>query len=416
MPILLLSILLILCILLIVSAPLFTARSNIQAQETAQLGPTIVGGEDAAPGEFPWQAMLIDKNGHFACGGTLIQSTWVLTAAHCLQHGRVTAVVLGAYNRTMSQEPGRQTIAAIKLISHHAYNPVTLEHDIGLIQLSRPITATTTVRPLPLLGRDEERAMATGATATVTGWGTIAEHSILATVLQKVTVPIVDQNVCQLAYGDELRDSMFCAGLVRGGKDSCQGDSGGPLLVYHDSQSGGVQPGWALAGIVSWGNGCARPGYYGVYTNVLPYHTWLLRQIGPALLEPPQLDEQPIIQPTATPFNHDTESEAGEIVLVPELDEEANEPELDEEEANEEETPEEENHSEAEDQDDDHADDDDADDADADDNADADDAADDADSEIGEEDEIQIAEPQPDGTTESNLQLQRLYYLPMIQN
>ena len=68
----------------------------------------------------------------------------------------------------------------------------------------------------------------------------------------------------------DIYDSMICAGdLKKGGVDACQGDSGGPL-VYKDAEGHHV-----LAGLVSWGVGCGRPGYAGVYTNVASYKKWI---------------------------------------------------------------------------------------------------------------------------------------------
>lgn len=82
--------------------------------------------------------------------------------------------------------------------------------------------------------------------------------------LYKVDVPIVDRDTCNDAYGGDITDGMVCAGLEAGGKDACQGDSGGPLTIDG-----------TLVGVVSWGNGCARPGYYGVYSNVGKFADWI---------------------------------------------------------------------------------------------------------------------------------------------
>lgn len=97
-----------------------------------------------------------------------------------------------------------------------------------------------------------------GLIATVTGWGTKTENGGVASVLNVVNVPILDHNSCENAYGKgKITSRMLCAGFTSGGKDACQGDSGGPLAL-----------GNVLVGIVSWGYGCARPDYPGVYTNV----------------------------------------------------------------------------------------------------------------------------------------------------
>ena len=90
----------------------------------------------------------------------------------------------------------------------------------------------------------------------------------LAKKLMQVDVPIVSQNSCKQAYGSSIHDSMVCAGLRRGGKDSCQGDSGGPLVCEFNGK-------FFLEGVVSWGSGCASPGKYGVYARVRFLRQWI---------------------------------------------------------------------------------------------------------------------------------------------
>merc|ERR1712189_154770 len=102
-------------------------------------------------------------------------------------------------------------------------------------------------------------------TTSVSGWGTTSEGGSLGKTLMKVTVPVVSDDDCRDAYGvSEIADSMICAGLEQGGKDSCQGDSGGPFMC-----------GSQLSGVVSWGYGCAEPGYPGVYTQTSYFISWL---------------------------------------------------------------------------------------------------------------------------------------------
>ena len=100
------------------------------------------------------------------------------------------------------------------------------------------------------------------------GFGTLSSGGSLATKLMQVEVPIVSQSSCKRAYGSSIHDSMVCAGLRQGGKDSCQGDSGGPLVCESNGK-------FFLEGVVSWGSGCASPGKYGVYARVRYLRQWI---------------------------------------------------------------------------------------------------------------------------------------------
>jgi trypsin len=108
-------------------------------------------------------------------------------------------------------------------------------------------------------------APSAGALAMASGWGATAEGGQLSATPQSVKVPIVSRASAQSAYGTSaITTNMIAAGYPEGGKDACQGDSGGPLVIN------GV-----LVGLTSWGNGCARPGYPGIYTRVGNYVTWI---------------------------------------------------------------------------------------------------------------------------------------------
>ncbi|MCB0064266.1 MAG: serine protease [Caldilineaceae bacterium] len=238
--------------------------------------PGIVGGHTVNRGAYPWQVMLLNHWGNFYCGGTLIAVDWVLTAGHCTYDVTVSQVVLGAHSRMDSGESSRQTIAVDRVIRHPQYDDRSLNHDIALLHLSRPAVLTRWVAPLAFVIAPADDALWSPATAAViTGWGATEEDGMFATDLQEVSVPIVEQAHCEDAYPGAITDSMFCAGYPAGGKDACQGDSGGPLIVANG------QGGWKLAGIISWGSGCAQPDSYGIYTKVANYHEWIVTQTGP---------------------------------------------------------------------------------------------------------------------------------------
>lgn len=158
------------------------------------------------------------------------------------------------------------------VISHTSYGdnafgvPVS---DIALMRVSSALTLDTTRAAIPLYNSGEEAVV--GAPAVITGWGALTEGGSSPTVLQTVTVPIVSKADCSSAYSvwGGLPAGQICAAVPEGGLDACQGDSGGPLAING-----------RLAGVVSWGNGCARAGWPGVYAEVATYRTWITENSG----------------------------------------------------------------------------------------------------------------------------------------
>ncbi|KAG7334873.1 hypothetical protein KOW79_001469 [Hemibagrus wyckioides] len=270
MDIYLLKVVCVVCTVLLNATGSLT-QLNVCSQDPVET--KIVGGEDASPGSWPWQVSIQVRGSHH-CGGSLITEKWVLSAAHCFQ--RFAASDITVYLGMGSMEgtnPNKQERSASNIIIHEEYNNATKDNDIALVQLSSAVTLTSYVMMVCLAKRNS--VFPGGTNAWVTGWGNIASEVALPPprILQKVQVPIVSNNDCAKAYGSgSITDSMMCAGLVEGGKDSCQGDSGGPLVV----KDNGV---WVQAGIVSFGKGCAEPKYPGVYTRVSQYQDWINSRI-----------------------------------------------------------------------------------------------------------------------------------------
>jgi len=254
-----------------------SADDGIPTPSTFAREIAIVGGQPANPGEWPWQVFV--HAGPYMCGGSLIHQHWVVTAAHCVldDQDNVFApteikVTLGEHNRS-KLEGTEQKIQITQVIPHPAYDSKINDNDIALLQLAMPAILNSAVGIVsPVVSPADDALGAAGVQAVVTGWGTTAEGGSTSAELLEVTVPIVSNGQCDLSYGI-ITDNMICAGYREGGKDSCQGDSGGPLVVpTSDNQ-------WALAGIVSFGYGCGRAKFYGVYTRVSRYNTWIEQHI-----------------------------------------------------------------------------------------------------------------------------------------
>lgn len=136
--------------------------------------------------------------------------------------------------------------------------------DSVIAQVAKPFEIGPNVKPVPL----SKNPLRPGEIIVVSGWGVTSEGGEMASTLQKVEIPVVPQWECKWLYTHEkLSDNMFCGG--RAGRDSCQGDSGGPVVANG-----------FLVGIVSWGEGCARPGYPGVYSSVEKLRKWIFYNSG----------------------------------------------------------------------------------------------------------------------------------------
>ncbi|MFB7475712.1 trypsin-like serine protease [Kitasatospora sp. NPDC056184] len=230
----------------------------------------IVGGEAVSTGDHPWVVALSSRqqfgsgrSGQF-CGGALVTPTKVVTAAHCFYDESTgqqvdrpgLRVVVG---RDDLRGSAGQEVAVRGVWVHPDYSFTTNMNDVAVVTLSESQAG----RPLiDLVGQGETEPYRPGTRAQVYGWGDTTGRGDYSPSLRSVDVPMVPDQACAQAYpgGPDGRfdaRGMVCAGEQRGGKDACQGDSGGPLVVAG-----------RLAGLVSWGTGCAEAAHPGVYTRL----------------------------------------------------------------------------------------------------------------------------------------------------
>ncbi|XP_034247089.1 trypsin-1-like isoform X2 [Thrips palmi] len=214
----------------------------------------IVGGETADIREFPYQLSFRNYGSHF-CGASIISQSFALTAGHCAEAG--VTPKSGAISAGSASLSTGESYNIVRITSHPRYDAMTIDFDAGVVEIEGVFRLGDTQRIVPLPPANQLEP--DGNLVTASGWGVSKENDFdLEQDLQAVRLHVVSQEACGDAYGDYggISARMLCASDV--GKDSCQGDSGGPLVSTAGKQ----------IGIVSWGLGCARKGFPGVYTRV----------------------------------------------------------------------------------------------------------------------------------------------------
>jgi hypothetical protein len=272
-------------------ATISTRLNTFVGSQVCQCGrprDRIVMGEPAKINDIPWTVALA-RNGFFGfgaskkpyCGGTLINDRYVATASHCVDAMFAPGIKVWMNDEdlvsTSETQGGRQVYDVERIIMHPQYDRRTVNYDIALLKLRTPVPISaaqnsdkTYITPACIPVNND--ANFTGQIATVAGWGVTSQGGSLSNVLQKVNVPIIDNDVCNrdTQYTGKITENMMCAGYIEeGGRDSCQGDSGGPLIIDNNDRK-------TLVGVVSWGFGCAKPKAPGVYSRVGRFSAWIL--------------------------------------------------------------------------------------------------------------------------------------------
>ncbi len=223
----------------------------------AHAEPRVVGGAPVTNAdEVPWMVALTTSSGYQFCGGALVAADLVATAAHCVYGRQPTSITVVGGKLDLRTDGGSTSLVRQYQIAD-GYSTTSRGKDIALLTLAKPMPYAT----LPIAATTA--VYAAENVGVVYGWGRQAETDTnKSPLLHKASIPVMANEQCATAYARYDAKSMFCAGYSEGGIDACIDDSGGPFVV--DGR---------LAGIVSWGIGCARPNTPGVYTRVKAYLT-----------------------------------------------------------------------------------------------------------------------------------------------
>ncbi|XP_074448751.1 mannan-binding lectin serine protease 1 isoform X1 [Larus michahellis] len=269
----------------------------------------IIGGRNAEPGFFPWQALIVVEdmsrvpNDKWFGSGALLSDSWVLTAAHVLRSQRRdktvipvskehVTVYLALHDVRNKMEAVNRTVE--RIILHEEFDIQNYNHDIALVKLKEKVTMGNYVMPVCLPQFEHElEGPHPNTLGLVAGWG-ISNPNItvdeiissgmrtLSDILQYVKLPVVLHAECKTSYESRsgnysVTENMFCAGYYEGGKDTCLGDSGGAFVI----QDPGTRR-WVAQGLVSWGGPeeCGSKQVYGVYTKVSNYVDWVEKKTG----------------------------------------------------------------------------------------------------------------------------------------
>uniref|UniRef100_A0A8C0ILG8 Acrosin n=1 Tax=Chelonoidis abingdonii TaxID=106734 RepID=A0A8C0ILG8_CHEAB len=238
-------------------------------------GMRIVSGVEALPGAWPWLVSIqipTRMGPRHSCGGSLISTRWVLTAAHCFKW----RVVIGA-SQLSQRGPEAQVRSIKQVVQHEHYEPRMESNDIALLELNQPIKCNDYAQPACL--PDAMVEVSNLSHCYISGWGVTQETSQeTADILQEAKVHLLDITTCNSSrwYNGAIASNNLCAGYEQGGVDSCQGDSGGPLMCAEERS----KRFWVI-GVTSWGLGCAKAQRPGVYSSTLHFHDWILGKVRP---------------------------------------------------------------------------------------------------------------------------------------
>ncbi|XP_058529560.1 transmembrane protease serine 12 [Ochotona princeps] len=239
-------------------------------------GSRIVGGTEVPEGKWPWVVSLQIKYGRISahtCGGTLVRDRWVITAAHCTKDVRDPLkwrAVIGT-NNIYRLKPHGKMMKVEAITVHPDFILETYVNDIALFHLKKAVKYSDYIRPI-CLPFDVFQKLDEETKCFISGWGRTQEEGNGTNMLQEAAVHYISRQMCNsgLSYGGIIPNSSFCAGDEEGNFDTCRGDSGGPLMCYLPEYKR-----FFMMGITSYGNGCGRKNFPGIYSGPSFFQEWL---------------------------------------------------------------------------------------------------------------------------------------------
>ena len=232
----------------------------------------VVGGSPTTIEAHPWQALVIVAPDSRLCGGSIIDSQWIVTAAHCVVGASPDGLDVHVGTSTLRGRSAGNRLMVVEIVVHPDWDASAYRNDVALLRLAEPLAFGSSVAPIRVpVSQDPNAWPPVGTAATISGWGSTEFEGDPSNQLRAAQIQILgspDRGDCG-SYGSSFDGVVeICAGVPTGGIDACQGDSGSPLVVDVEGTP-------VLAGVTSVGFECGRVDYPGIFTRLTTFVSWM---------------------------------------------------------------------------------------------------------------------------------------------